>query len=97
MLGLVVTRVRAATGGHTQLTLKRERDVLDGIAFGRTDLAEVIHEGDRVTSWPAWRAATFGGCESLQLEIRDVALSGRTEATCWGSRPAIATPAGAAA
>ena len=48
VLGLTVTRVRAATGGHTQLTLRRERDVLDGIAFGRADLAETVHEGDRV-------------------------------------------------
>ena len=35
VLGLTVTRVRAATGGHSQLTLKRDEDVLDGIAFGR--------------------------------------------------------------
>ena len=42
VLGLTVTRVRAATGGHTQLTLRRERDVLDGIAFGRADLAETV-------------------------------------------------------
>ncbi len=48
VLGLTVTRVRAATGGHTQLDLRRERDVLDGIAFGRPDLAEVVREGDRV-------------------------------------------------
>ena len=30
-----------ANGGHTQLVLRRERDVLDGIAFGRPDLASV--------------------------------------------------------
>ena len=39
VLGLTVQRVRAASGGHTQLVLRRERDVLDGIAFGRPDLA----------------------------------------------------------
>ena len=38
--GLTVTRVRAAAGGHTQLTLKRRLDVIDGIAFGWTELAE---------------------------------------------------------
>ena len=48
VLGLTVTRVRAATGGHSQLTLRRDRDVLDGIAFGRPDLAEVVREGDRL-------------------------------------------------
>ena len=48
VLGLTVTRVRAATGGHSQLTLRRDRDVLDGIAFGRSDIAEVVREGDRL-------------------------------------------------
>ena len=48
VLGLTVTRVRAATGGHSQLTLRRDRDVLDGIAFGRADIAETVHEGDRL-------------------------------------------------
>ena len=45
--GLTVTRVRPASGGHTQLTLRRRLDVLDGIAFGRSDLAELVayHEG----------------------------------------------------
>ena len=47
-LGLTVQRVRAANGGHTQLVLRRERDVVDGIAFGRPDLAESIKEGDRI-------------------------------------------------
>jgi len=77
VLGLTVTRVRAATGGHTQLTLRRERDVLDGIAFGRADLAETVHEGDIVDVVARLASRTFGGFESLQLEIRDVALSGR--------------------
>ena len=76
VLGLTVTRVRSATGGHTQLTLRRERDVLDGIAFGRADLAEVIHEGDRLDVVARLASRTFGGYETLQLEIRDVALSG---------------------
>ncbi len=46
--GLTVTRVRAAAGGHTQLTLKRRLDVIDGIAFGWPELAELVHEGDRI-------------------------------------------------
>ena len=35
VLGLTVQRVRLANGGHTQLVLRRDVDVLDGIAFGR--------------------------------------------------------------
>ncbi len=76
VLGLTVTRVRAATGGHSQLTLRRERDVLDGIAFGRSDIAEVVHEGDRLDVVARLTSRRFGGFESLQLDIRDVALSG---------------------
>ncbi len=80
VLGLTVTRVRAATGGHTQLTLRRERDVLDGIAFGRADLAETVREGDRVDVVARLASRSFGGYESLQLEIRDVCLSGHHDA-----------------
>lgn len=76
VLGLTVTRVRAATGGHTQLTLKRDRDVLDGIAFGRSDIAETVNEGDRLDVVARLTSRTFGGFESLQLDIRDVASSG---------------------
>lgn len=76
VLGLTVTRVRAATGGHSQLTLRRERDVLDGIAFGRADIAEMVHEGDRLDVVARLTSRRFGGFESLQLDIRDVATSG---------------------
>ncbi len=76
VLGLQVGRVRAANGGHTQLTLRRERDVLDGIAFGRDDLAATLGEGDRVDVVARVMSRTFGGFESLQLEIRDVADAG---------------------
>lgn len=74
--GLIVSRVRAAAGGHTQLTLKRRLDVLDGIAFGWTELAGLVREGDRldVVARPVTRS--FGGYESLQLEIRDAAPAG---------------------
>jgi single-stranded-DNA-specific exonuclease len=76
VLGLTVTRIRPATGGHSQLTLKRERDILDGIAFGRSDLAETVQVGDRVDVVGRLSSRRFGGFESLQLEIRDVATSG---------------------
>jgi single-stranded-DNA-specific exonuclease len=76
ILGLTVTRSREATGGHSQLTLKRRLDVLDGIAFGRPDLATTVREGDRVDVVGRLTSRRFGGFESLQVEIRDVATSG---------------------
>jgi single-stranded-DNA-specific exonuclease len=76
VLGLTVGRVRAASGGHTQVVLRRERDVLDGIAFGRADLAAGLAEGDRVDVVARLASRIFGGLETLQLEIRDVAPSG---------------------
>jgi single-stranded-DNA-specific exonuclease len=76
VLGLTVQRVRAANGGHTQLVLRRERDVLDGIAFGRPDLAAVLSEGDRVDVVARLASRVFGGLETLQLEVRDVSASG---------------------
>jgi single-stranded-DNA-specific exonuclease len=85
--GLTVTRIRAASGGHTQLTLRRRLDVLDGIAFGRPDLAETVHEGDRVDVVARLTSRTFGGYESLQLDIRDVASSGLADATRSAGSP----------
>ena len=76
ILGLTVTRVRAANGGHTQLTLRRVVDVVDGIAFDRADLAETVVEGDRLDVVGRLMSRRFGGLESLQIEIRDVAPSG---------------------
>ena len=76
VLGLIVTRVRLAGTDHTSLTLKRRLDVLDGIAFGRPDLAETIAVGDRIDVVARVVSRTFGGYESLQLEIRDAAPSG---------------------
>ena len=76
VLGMTVTRVRAANGGHSQLTLRRDLDVLDGIAFGRPDIAEVVHEGDRLDVVARLTSRTFGGFESLQLDIRDVSTAG---------------------
>jgi single-stranded-DNA-specific exonuclease len=99
--GLTVTRVRAATGGHTQLTLKRRLDVLDGIAFGRPELAEIVREGDFVDIAARLVSRTFGGYESLQLEIRDVASARRdadgtdANAAMGVTRPAVAVVGGA--
>ncbi len=76
VLGLTVTRVREASGGHTQLVLRRERDVLDGIAFGWPELAGLVHEGDRIDIVARLASRRFGGLESLQLEVRDAAPSG---------------------
>jgi single-stranded-DNA-specific exonuclease len=76
VLGLTVTRAREATGGHSQLTLRRGLDVLDGIAFGRPDIAQVVQEGDRLDVVARLTSRVFGGFESLQLDIRDVATSG---------------------
>jgi single-stranded-DNA-specific exonuclease len=83
ILGLTVSRVRLASGGHTQLTLRRERDVLDAIAFGRADLAGAVREGDRVDVVARLASRMFGGFESIQLEVRDLASS--------GAHPAAAT------
>ena len=76
VLGLTVTRAREASGGHTQLVLKRRLDVLDGIAFGWPELATQVHEGDRVDVVARLVSRRFGGVESLQLDIRDVATEG---------------------
>jgi len=56
--------------------LRRDPDVLDGIAFGRADLASTLHEGDRVDIVARLVSRVFGGLETLQLEVRDVAPSG---------------------
>lgn len=76
VLDMTVTRVRAANGGHAQLTLRRRRDVVDAIAFGRDDLATQLREGDRVDVAARVGIRTFGGYDSLQLEVRDVAPAG---------------------
>ena len=76
VLGLTVTKVREAGGGHTQLTLKRRLDVLDGVAFGWPELSREVVEGDVIDVVAQLRSRRFGGIESLQLEIRDAAPSG---------------------
>ena len=71
-----MTRVRAATGGHTQLTLRKGVEVLDGICFDRADLAEQVREGDRLDVVARLASRSFGGFESLQLEVIDAAAGG---------------------
>jgi single-stranded-DNA-specific exonuclease len=74
--GLTVMRVRAATGGHTQLVLRRSRDVVDAVAFRRADLLAMLHEGDRIDVVAHPMSRQFGGFESIQLEVIDVAAAG---------------------
>ena len=75
VLGLTVTRVRAAAGGHTQLTLKRDATCSTASPSGGRPRDDV-HEGDRIDVVARLGSRTFGGFESLQLEIRDAAPSG---------------------
>ncbi len=89
-----MTRIRAAAGGHAQLTLRREVDVLDGIAFGRGDLVGTVREGDRVDVAARLMSRRFGGYESLQLGVIDVATA-RTSAPAPFDRAAAAAGASA--
>jgi single-stranded-DNA-specific exonuclease len=103
--GLSVSRVRNTNGGHTQLTLRKGVEVLDGICFGRSDLTGMITEGDMVDVVARLGSRRFGGLETLQLEIRDVAPGGHLAAIRSSSLMAdastrlaiggVATPGGA--
>jgi single-stranded-DNA-specific exonuclease len=84
--GLRVVRVRAASGGHTQLVLGRGRDVLDAVAFRRSDLPAMLHQGDRIDVVARATSREFGGFESIQLEVVDVAAEGAQPATAGASR-----------
>lgn len=96
VLGLTVTRAREASGGHTQLVLRRERDVLDGIAFGWPELSRLVHEGDHLDVVARLASRRFGGLESLQLEIVDAAPSGfHAEARAILERGPVAVGPGA--
>lgn len=97
--GLSVARVRLANGGHTQLTLRKGTEVLDAICFGRADLAEVLREGDAIDVAARLMSRAFGGYETLQLEVRDVApvgtvarLSRQSKAAEPGAMPVDAPP-----
>jgi single-stranded-DNA-specific exonuclease len=96
--GLRVVRVRSARGGATQLVLGRARDVLDGVAFRRPDLAEMLHEGDRIDVVARPSARQFGGFESVQLEVIDVSAEGAQLGPYSGPAPsASGVPAGTVA
>lgn len=71
--GLTVTRIRAANGGHAQLTLRRDVDVVDAIAFHRGDLVDTVREGDRVDVVGRLASRRFGGLDTLQVVVLDVA------------------------
>jgi single-stranded-DNA-specific exonuclease len=85
--GLRVVRVRPAKGGHTQLVLGRSRDVLDAVAFRRSDLPAVLHEGDRIDVAARASSRRFGGYESIQLEVLDVAAEGAQPAAAANGSP----------
>ncbi|MDP8904827.1 MAG: single-stranded-DNA-specific exonuclease RecJ [Chloroflexota bacterium] len=74
--GLAVGRVRPARGGHTQLVLRKGREVLDGICFGRDDLPALLAEEATIDVVARLGSRSFAGYESLQLEVRDVAPPG---------------------
>lgn len=88
--GLTVVRARAANGGHSQVTLRRDRDVLDGIAFDWPELADAVAEGDRIDVVGRLMSRTFAGLETLQVEIRDAAPAGQLDADAVS--PTLGTP-----
>jgi hypothetical protein len=49
---------------------------VDGVAFRRPDLAAMLHEGDRIDVVARPASRSFGGFESIQLEVLDVAAAG---------------------
>jgi single-stranded-DNA-specific exonuclease len=85
LTGFRVVRARSATGGHTQLVLSRGRDVLDAVAFRRPDLALSLREGDRIDVVARAASRRFGGFESIQLEVLDVAAEGAEPAVGPGA------------
>jgi single-stranded-DNA-specific exonuclease len=90
--GFGVSRVRAARGGATQLVLRRGRDVIDAVAFRRSDLATMLREGDRIDVVGRATARSFGGFESVQLEVIDVSAEGAQLAAPSGSVGPVSSP-----
>jgi single-stranded-DNA-specific exonuclease len=85
---LVVTRVRLAAEDHAQLTVRKGLEVLDAICFDRADLIGQVREGDRIDVVARLASRTFGGFESLQLEVRDVGPAGTVAALREAARAA---------
>jgi single-stranded-DNA-specific exonuclease len=80
LTGFTVVRARSAAGGHTQIVVGRGREVLDAVAFRRPDLASSLREGDLIDIVGRAASRRFGGFESIQLEILDVAAAGTNPA-----------------
>ena len=105
ILGAPVVRVRAAGRGHAQLTIAKGREVLDVIAFGRGDLVDAVREGDRLDIVGRLTSRTFGGLETLRVELLDAGPAGTWQAMAaadgWSeapvSQPRAARPSGAPA
>lgn len=88
--GLTVVRSRVVGGAHTQITLRKGKDVLDAICFGRVDLEPELTPGDTVDVACRLDSRTFAGLESLQIEVLDVAPAGHLSGL---HRASSATPA----
>jgi hypothetical protein len=72
----VVARVRVVGEEHVAITLRKGREVVDAICFRRPELAAQVAEGDRIEVCGRLASRRFGGLETLQLEVRDVAAAG---------------------
>jgi single-stranded-DNA-specific exonuclease len=92
--GLTVLRSRPAGTGHTQLTMRKGKDVLDGICFGRADLADLLRDGDQIDVVATLDSRTFAGLETLQLEVRDAAPAGHLSGLRRHTQAAAAVPSG---
>ena len=73
------------------------RDVLDAVAFRRSDLPAMLHQGDRIDVVARATSREFGGFESIQLEVVDVAAEGAQPATAGASPVTSQDPMPAAA
>jgi hypothetical protein len=62
------------------LTLRRGKETVDGICFGRADLPDQLTEGSEIDVVARLASRTFMGLETLQLEVRDAAPAGRLRA-----------------
>ena len=63
--------------------------MIDGISFGRADLAEQLKEGLEIDVVARLASRTFAGLETLQLDIRDVAPAGWLRGLRARSAPTI--------
>lgn len=91
--GLVVRRIRPVKGGHVLLTFSRGSGVIDAIAFGRPDLAEMLAEGMTVDVAGRIGMRTWDGLAQLRIEVRDVAPDGTLRGLRGAAGPAAEPPA----